>query len=64
MKKLKNPNDNLTFFWFILSNLIPLIGLYLFFKFVNHSPNRAKLALISALIGSLIAIIIINLLNI
>jgi len=54
-------NDNLTFFWFVISNLIPFFGLYLFIKFKSKYPNKARLALVSSIIGSLIILVTIYL---
>jgi hypothetical protein len=52
----KEEKDNLSRFWFMASNAVPPIGFFLYFKHRNHSPNKAKRALQSALIGIPVAI--------
>lgn len=55
---MKNNNtDNLSRFWFIVSNAIPPVGLFLYFKHRRQYPNKAKRALISAIIGIPIGLI-------
>ncbi|KMQ65294.1 hypothetical protein ACM39_16565 [Chryseobacterium sp. FH2] len=55
---MKNDNDSLSRFWFILSNAIPPIGFFLYFKHRNQFPNKAKKALTSAVIGVPIALVL------
>jgi len=50
-------NGNLSRFWFILSNAIPPIGFFLYFKHRNQHPDKAKKALTNAIIGVPIALI-------
>lgn len=50
-------NDNLSRFWLILSNAIPPIGFFLYFKHRNQFPKKAKSALTSAITGVPIALI-------
>jgi hypothetical protein len=44
-------NDNLSQFWFVVSNALPPVGFFLYFKHRMQYPNKAKRALVSALIG-------------
>lgn len=47
-----NPDDTCGFGWWILSFLVPLVGLILFFVWKNERPNRArKCCLIPAIIS-------------
>lgn len=48
--------DNLSRFWFAVSNMLPPIGFFIYLKHRNQYPNKAKKALTSALIGIPIAI--------
>lgn len=43
--------DELSKPWFILSNIVPPIGFFLYFKHRNQFPNKAKKALTGAIIG-------------
>ncbi|WP_084163918.1 SDR family oxidoreductase [Olivibacter sitiensis] len=52
----ENNKDSLSQFWFVLSNMIPPIGFFLYFKHRNQHPNKARRALTSALIGVPIAL--------
>jgi hypothetical protein len=54
---MKNNNDKLSRFWFIVSNALPPIGFFLYFKHRNQYPNKAKSALQSAAIGVPIALV-------
>jgi len=56
---MKNDNnkDNLSSLWFILSQALPPIGFFLYFKHRNQFPNKARKALTSAIIGVPIALI-------
>lgn len=49
-------NDTLSRFWHIASNAVPPIGFFLFFRYRNRYPNKARRALTSAVIGVPIAI--------
>jgi hypothetical protein len=53
---MKNNNDKLSRFWFIVSNALPPIGFFLYFKHRNQYPQKAKSALKSAAIGIPIAL--------
>jgi hypothetical protein len=44
-------SDELSKPWFILSNIVPPIGFFLYFKHKKQFPNKAKKALIGAIIG-------------
>lgn len=44
-------SDELSKPWFILSNIVPPIGFFLYFKHKKQFPNKAKRALIGAIIG-------------
>ncbi|MEY8760614.1 hypothetical protein [Chryseobacterium tongliaoense] len=52
-----NKKDELSRLWFMISNAIPPIGIFLYFKHRKLFPNKAKRALTSALIGIPIALI-------
>ena len=52
-----NINDRLSTLWTILSNALPPIGFFLYFKYRNQYPKKAKTALINGFIGIPIAII-------
>ncbi|QSW90153.1 hypothetical protein J0383_04875 [Flavobacterium endoglycinae] len=52
-----NTNDTLSKFWFIVSNAVPPIGFFLFFRHRSQYPNKARRALTSGLIGVPIAIL-------
>lgn len=54
---MKNNNDVLSGFWLAVSNAAPPIGFFLYFRHRAQYPNKAKRALISALIGIPIAIV-------
>ena len=54
---MKDNKDNLSRFWFIVSNAVPPIGFLLYFRHIKAHPNKAKRALTSALIGAPIAIL-------
>lgn len=55
MKNNSN-EDHLSKFWFIVSNMIPPVGFFIYFKNRNEFPKKARKALISALTGIPIAI--------
>lgn len=46
-----NKEDKLPMIWFMLSNMFPPIGFFLYFKHRNIFPKKAKRALIGAFIG-------------
>lgn len=46
-----NNTDELKKPWFILSNIVPPIGFFLYFKYRKQFPNKAKKALQGAIIG-------------
>ncbi len=54
---MKKNKDQLSRTWFIISNALPLIGFFLYFKHRKAHPLKAKRALISAMIGVPIAIL-------
>lgn len=61
--KNENNKDELSRFWFILSNAVPPIGFFLYFKHRQQYPNKAKSALKSAIIGVPIALIAGHIMN-
>lgn len=54
---MKDDKDNLSRFWFIISNALPPIGFFLYFRHRKAYPNKAKRALTSAMIGVPITIL-------
>lgn len=54
---MKDNKDNLSRFWFVVSNAVPPIGFFLYFKHRKAYPNKARRALTSAMIGVPIAIL-------
>ncbi|MFD2582508.1 hypothetical protein ACFSR6_08415 [Pedobacter vanadiisoli] len=48
---MKDHKDRLSRFWFIVSNTLPPIGFFLYFRHRKTYPNKAKRALISAITG-------------
>jgi hypothetical protein len=52
-----NNNDSLSKFWFALSNMIPPIGVFLYFKNRSQFPQKARKALIAGLTGIPIALV-------
>ena len=54
---MNDNKDNLSLFWFIISNALPPIGFFLYFRHRKAQPIKAKRALISAMIGVPIAIL-------
>ncbi|WP_026706606.1 hypothetical protein [Flavobacterium soli] len=52
-----NNNDNLSRFWFAASNMVPPIGIFLYFRHKGQFPKKARKALIAALAGIPIAIV-------
>ena len=52
-----NHNDSLSKFWFMVSNAMPPVGFFLYFKYRKQYPNKAKRALTSAMIGIPLALI-------
>jgi len=55
--KNNHNTDQLKKHWFILSNIIPPIGFFLYFKHRKRYPNKANSALIGAIIGVPVGII-------
>jgi len=49
--------EGLPFGFVILSNIIPPIGFYLYFKYRNQFPEKAKMALVNGIIGIPLGII-------
>lgn len=54
---MKDNKDNLSRFWFVVSNAVPPIGFFLYFRHRKAYPNKARRALTSAVIGVPIAIL-------
>ena len=54
---MKDKKDDLSRFWFIISNALPPIGFLLYLRHRKQYPNKAKSALRSAVIGVPIAIL-------
>ncbi|MBO9673353.1 MAG: hypothetical protein J7577_07910 [Sphingobacteriaceae bacterium] len=54
---MKANKDHLSRFWFIISNAAPPVGFFLYFRYREACPNKAKSALISAITGVPIAIL-------
>jgi len=54
---MKDNKDDLSRFWFVVSNAFPPIGFFLYFRHRKEYPNKAKRALTSAMIGVPIAIL-------
>jgi len=54
---MKDNKDQLSRFWFVVSNALPPVGLFLYFRHRKAYPNKAKRALKSAIIGVPIAIL-------
>lgn len=50
-------SDDLSRFWWIMSNAVPPIGFFLYFKHRNQYPDKARKALKSAAIGVPIALV-------
>lgn len=53
----KDKSDSLPTIWFMLSNAIPPVGVFLWLKHRDKSPNKAKRALLAGLTGIPIGII-------
>ena len=47
--------DKLPALWLMVSNMVPPVGFFLYFKYKKHYPVKAKGALVNALIGIPIA---------
>lgn len=58
-----NSKDNLPKHWLMLSNMLPPVGFFLYFKYRNQSPQKARRALIGALTGIPIGILMGFILN-
>jgi len=54
---MKDNRDQLSRFWFFVSNALPPIGFFLYFRHRKVHPKKAKRALTSAIIGVPIAIL-------
>lgn len=54
---MKDNIDHLSRFWFVISNALPPIGFFLYFRYRKTHPKKAKMALTSAMIGVPIAIL-------
>ncbi|WP_343657842.1 hypothetical protein [Chryseobacterium sp.] len=52
-----NSTDRLSNFWFMFSQMLPPIGFFLYFKHKNQFPNKARKALIGALVGIPVGIV-------
>lgn len=53
---MKNNKQELSKFWFIISNVIPPVGFFLYFRHRKTNPGMARRALISATIGVPVAL--------
>ncbi|MBB4107441.1 hypothetical protein [Pedobacter zeae] len=54
---MKDHKDQLSWFWFIVSNTLPPVGFFLYFRHRKAYPNKAKRALISAITGVSVAVL-------
>lgn len=54
---MKDNKDHLSRFWLLVSNALPPIGFFLYFRHRKTHPNKAKSALTSAMIGVPIAVL-------
>jgi hypothetical protein len=54
---MKDNKDQLSRLWLIISNALPPIGFFLYFRHRKTYPYKAKRALISATIGVPIALV-------
>ena len=54
---MNDHKDHLSRFWLVLSNALPPIGFFLYFKHRKAYPNKARRALTSVMIGVPIAIL-------
>ncbi len=54
---MKDNKDHLPRLWFVISNALPPVGFFLYFRHRQAYPNKAKRALISAVTGVPIAIL-------
>jgi hypothetical protein len=54
---MKNNKDHLPGFWFVISNALPPVGIFLYFRHRKTCPQKAGRALISAMIGVPVAIL-------
>ena len=48
---MKDNKDQLSRFWFVISNALPPVGFFLYFRHRQAYPLKAKRALISAMTG-------------
>lgn len=58
----RNSSD-LSRFWWFMSNAVPPIGFFLYFKHRNQQPDKARKALMSAAIGVPIALVVSYIVN-
>lgn len=61
--KSNNTQDSLSNGWFMLANMLPPVGFFLYFKYRNQFPNKAKKALTGAIVGVPVGIIMGYLMN-
>jgi len=61
--KNNNEKDSLSNLWFTLSNMLPPIGFFLYFKHRNEFPKKARKALIAALIGIPVGLVMGHVMN-
>lgn len=61
--KSNNKKDELSRLWFMVSNAVPPIGFFLYFRHRRQFPNKARKALTSAAIGVPIAMVFSYLFN-
>jgi hypothetical protein len=54
---MEHTTDKLSKTWAMLANMLPPLGLYLYFRHRRHQPQKAKTALTNALIGIPVAVL-------
>ncbi|MFB0497285.1 RsiW-degrading membrane proteinase PrsW (M82 family) [Mucilaginibacter sp. OAE612] len=55
--------DELSRFWFMVSNAVPPVGVFLYFKHRKNHPKKANRALTSAMIGVPMALVMSYIIN-
>lgn len=48
---MKSNKDELSRLWFMISNAVPPVGIYLYFRHRRSFPKKARKALTGAMIG-------------
>ena len=54
---MKDNKDHLPAFWFVISNALPPVGFFLYFRHRKAYPNKAGRALTGAMTGVPVAIL-------